>query len=86
MVLLTKLHLLSVLKISWSCIYSKQSFYKCLINFVLSRWSVLPKKIAIVLCNRDILNYSNSCWHVHHLSLSLLNCFVELDFFRFPQA
>ena len=35
---------------------------------------------------QDILNYSNICWHVHHLELSLLNCVVELDFCRLLKA
>ena len=45
-------------------------------QFVLSRWSAFTEENSTV--QRDIINYGNICWHVHHLQLSLLNCVVEL--------
>ena len=45
-------------------LYSKQSFYKCLINLSCPAGRYYRKKSTV---ERDILNYSNICWHVHHL-------------------
>ena len=60
-------------------LYSEQSFYKCLVPLA----GITEENSTV---QRDILNHGNICWHVHHLSLSLLNCVVELDFCRFLQA
>ena len=75
------LRLLWVLKCSWSCIVSNP-FINVLSICLVPLAGITEENSTF---QRDILNYSNICWHVHHLELSLLNCVVGLDFCRFLQ-
>ena len=45
-------------------LYSEQSFYKCLINGLVPLAGITEENSTV---QRDILNYGNICWHVHHL-------------------
>ena len=76
------LRLLWLLKSSWSCIVSNP--FINVLSICLVPLAGITEENSTV--QRDILNHGNICWHVHHLSLSLLNCVVELDFCRFLQA
>ena len=57
------LRLLWVLKFSWSCIVSNP-FIKVLSICLVPLAGITEENSTV---QRDILNYSNICWHVHHL-------------------
>ena len=57
------LRLLWVLKCSWSCIVSNP--FINVLSICLVPLAGITEKNSTV--QRDILNYSNICWHVHHL-------------------
>ena len=57
------LRLLWLLKSSWSCIVSNR-FINVLSIYLVPLTGITEENSTV---QRDILNYSNICWHVHHL-------------------
>ena len=57
------LHLLWLLKSSWSCIVSNP-FINVLSICLFPQAGITEENNTV---QRDILNYGNICWHVHHL-------------------